>query len=128
MKMSKRTDSLIHIACDYFRRHGDARQKAYAYLYKAGISRELQREDEAQRFYQLAAEEVEQTDDARLGYLIYIGLSELYAYQDLGEHSLRMADKAMEYAGLCKDSAYISAAITLSKSLELIYTKPHEQS
>ena len=107
------TDSLIHIACDYFRRHGDARQKAYAYLYKAGISRELQREDEAQRFYQLAAEKVEQTDDARLGYLIYIGLSELYAYQDMGEHSLRMADKAAEYAGLCKDSAYISAAITL---------------
>ena len=113
MKMSKRTDSLIHIACDYFRRHGDARQKAYAYLYKAGISRELQREDEAQRFYQLAAEEVEQTDDARLGYLIYIGLSELYAYQDLGEHSLRMADKAMEYAGLCKDSAYICSAAML---------------
>ena len=107
------TDSLIHIACDYFRRHGDARQKAYAYLYKAGISRELQREDEAQRFYQLAAEEVEQTDDARLGYLIYIGLSELYAYQDLGEHSLRMADKAAEYAGLCKDSAYICSAAML---------------
>ena len=107
------TDSLIHIACDYFHRHGDARQKAYAYLYKAGISRELQREDEAQRFYQLAAEEVEQTDDARLGYLIYIGLSELYAYQDMGEHSLRMADKAMEYAGLCKDSAYICSAAML---------------
>ena len=107
------TDSLIHIACDYFRRHGDARQKAYAYLYKAGISRELQREDEAQRFYQLAAEEVEQTDDARLGYLIYIGLSELYAYQDMGEHSLRMADKAAEYAGLCKDSAYICSAAML---------------
>ena len=107
------TDSLIHIACDYFRRHGDARQKAYAYLYKAGISRELQREDEAQRFYQLAVEEVEQTDDARLGYLIYIGLSELYAYQDMGEHSLRMADKAAEYAGLCKDSAYICSAAML---------------
>ena len=105
--------SLIHIACDYFRRHGDARQKAYAYLYKAGISRELQREDEAQRFYQLAVEEVEQTDDARLGYLIYIGLSELYAYQDMGEHSLRMADKAAEYAGLCKDSAYICSAAML---------------
>ena len=107
------TDSLIHIACSYFRRHGDARQKAYAYLYKAGISRELQREDEAQRFYQLAAEKVEQTDDARLGYLIYIGLSELYAYQDMGEHSLRMADKAAEYAGLCKDSAYICSAAML---------------
>ena len=107
------TDSLIHIACSYFRRHGDARQKAYAYLYKAGISRELQREDEAQRFYQLAVEEVEQTDDARLGYLIYIGLSELYAYQDMGEHSLRMADKAAEYAGLCKDSAYICSAAML---------------
>ena len=107
------TDSLIHIACDYFRRHGDARQKAYAYLYKGGISRELQREDEAQRFYQLAAEKVEQTDDARLGYLIYIGLSELYAYQDMGEHSLRMADKAAEYAGLCKDSAYICSAAML---------------
>ena len=107
------TDSLINIACDYFHRHGDARQKAYAYLYKAGISRELQREDEAQRFYQLAVEEVEQTDDARLGYLIYIGLSELYAYQDMGEHSLRMADKAAEYAGLCKDSAYICSAAML---------------
>ena len=110
------TDSLINIACDYFHRHGDARQKAYAYLYKAGISRELQREDEAQRFYQLAVEEVEQTDDARLGYLIYIGLSELYAYQDMGEHSLRMADKAAEYAGLCKDSAYICSAAMLANN------------
>ena len=107
------TDSLIHIACDYFHRHGDARQKAYTYNYMAGISKELQRQEEAQRFYHLAAEEVERTDEHRLGYLIYSGLADLYAYQDMGEYSLQMADKAAEYAGLCKDSAYISAAITL---------------
>ena len=107
------TDSLIHIACDYFHRHGDARQKAYTYNYMAGISKELQRQEEAQRFYHLAAAEVERTDDHRLGYLIYSGLADLYAYQDMGEYSLQMADKAAEYAGLCKDSAYISAAITL---------------
>ena len=75
-----------------------------------GISRELQREDEAQRFYQLAAEKVEQTDDARLGYLIYIGLSDLYAYQGLGEYALNMGNKAAVYARKCNDSAYISSA------------------
>ena len=107
------TDSLIHIACDYFHRHGDARQKAYTYNYMAGISKELQRQEEAQHFYHLAAAEVERTDDHRLGYLIYSGLADLYAYQDMGEYSLQMADKAAEHAGLCKDSAYISAAITL---------------
>ena len=107
------TDSLIHIAYAYFHRHGDARQKAYTYNYMAGISKELQRQEEAQRFYHLAAEEVERTDEHRLGYLIYSGLADLYAYQDMGEYSLQMADKAAEYAKLCKDSAYISAAITL---------------
>lgn len=100
------TDSLINIAYDYFHRHGDARQKAYTYYYRAGISQELQREEEAQRFYHLAAEEVERTDDNRLGYLIYIGLSELYAYQSMGEDALRLADKAMEYAHACCDSFY----------------------
>lgn len=100
------TDSLIHIACDYFHRHGDARQKAYTYNYMASISKELQRQEEAQRFYHLAAEEVERTDDNRLGYLICIGLSELYAYQRMGEDALRLADKAMEYAHACSDSFY----------------------
>ena len=72
------TDSLINIACAYFHRHGNARQKAYTYNYMAGICKELQRQEEAQRFYHLAAEEMEHIDDNRLGYLIYIGLSELY--------------------------------------------------
>ena len=104
------TDSLIHIACDYFHRHGDARQKAYTYNYMAGISKELQRQEEAQRFYHLAAEEVERTDDNRLGYLIYSGLADLYAYQDLGEYALNMGNKAAVYARKCNDSAYISSA------------------
>ena len=100
------SDSLIHIAYAYFHRHGDARQKAYTYNYMAGICKRLHREEEAQRFYHLAAEEVERTDDHRLGYLIYIGLSELYAYQRMGEDALRLADKAMEYAQACNDSSY----------------------
>ena len=100
------TDSLINIACAYFHRHGNARQKAYTYNYMAGICKELQRQEEAQRFYHLAAEEMEHIDDNRLGYLIYIGLSELYAYQRMGEDALRLADKAMEYAQACNDSSY----------------------
>ena len=104
------TDSLIHIACDYFHRHGDTRQKAYTYNYMAGISKELQRQEEAQRFYHLAAEEVERTDEHRLGYLIYSGLADLYAYQDLGEYALNMGNKAAVYARKCNDSAYISSA------------------
>ena len=104
------TDSLIHIACDYFHRHGDARQKAYTYNYMASISKELQRQEEAQRFYHLAAEEVERTDDNRLGYLIYSGLADLYAYQSMSKEALRMANKAEVYAWECNDSAYISSA------------------
>ena len=104
------TDSLIHIACDYFHRHGDARQKAYTYNYMASISKELQRQEEAQHFYHLAAEEVECTDEHRLGYLIYSGLADLYAYQDLGEYALNMGNKAAVYARKCNDSAYISSA------------------
>ncbi len=105
------TDSLINTAYAYFHRHGDARQKAYTYNYMAGICKELQREEEAQRFYHLAAEEVERVEgEERLGYLIYSGLADLYAYQDLGEYALSMSNKAAVYARKCNDSAYISSA------------------
>ena len=117
------TDSLIHIACDYFRRHGDARQKAYAYLYKAGISRELQREDEAQRFYQLAAEEVEQAraytvlDSLRMAACCY---KESLRFAD---NPIDMSDVSNELVGIYRRLDMLDSALCYMRQMMAINLK-----
>ena len=107
----QQSDSLINIACDYFLKQGDAQRRALALYCKGAICKEQQQIEEAHTYFLQAAEEVEKTTDNQLGYLIYGGLADTYAYQDLSEYALKAAEQSYLYADREGDSRYIASAL-----------------
>ena len=92
------SDSLLNIALPYFLENGDAQRKALALYYRAALYNEEKKVEEAQDFYLKAADEVKKTEDYQLGYLIYAGLSDIYAHRSFYDQALEHAKTAHLYA------------------------------
>ena len=92
------SDSLLNIALPYFLENGDAQRKALALYYRAALYNEEKKVEEAQDFYLKAADEVKKTEDYQLGYLIYAGLSDIYAHRSFYDQALGHAKTAHLYA------------------------------
>ena len=122
----QQSDSLINIACDYFLKQGDAQRKALALYYKGAICKEQQQIEEAHTYFLQAAEEVEKTTDNQLGYLIYGGLADTYAYQDLSEYALEASQKEMMFAQKSQNPFYISSAFVSKARISSISNKLKE--
>lgn len=119
----QQSDSLINIAYDYFMKRGDAQRKAFALYYKGAICKEQQQIEEAHKYYLYAAEEVQKTLDYILAYLIYIGITDTYAYKDLNEYALNAAQVACEYAEKSGNDEYRSSGLVYQAR---IYTNLNE--
>lgn len=94
------SDSLIRIAYDYYKSTDNARRKAMAALYMAGVNYDLNKSEEALQYYLEAKTEVEKTHDYKLGHLIMSGLNTLYLYRGLTDYATEASKKAYNYAVL----------------------------
>lgn len=92
------TDSLINIAYSYFMQQNSAQRKAMTLYYKAVLYNEKGYVEEAQDFFLKAVNEVLQTEDNQLAYLIYIGLGNIYAYRAFPDYALENYTIANQYA------------------------------
>ena len=99
----EQTDSLVNTAYDYFKNTDNAERKALALYLKGGIKHEAKQNKEAQSFYLKAKDEVEKTDNYRLGFLIHANLGNLYAYRGAKSYASKEYEKAYQYAQLLKD-------------------------
>lgn len=99
----EQTDSLVNTAYDYFKNTDNAERKALALYLKGGIKHEAKQNKEAQSFYLKAKDEVEKTDNYRLGFLIHANLGNLYAYRGAKSYAFKEYEKAYQYAQLLKD-------------------------
>lgn len=103
-------DSLINIACDYFLPRENHQRKALSLYLKGCILNEQHREDEALPLLLQAEEEVQLTDDYRLGHLNAAEIGILYSYRDLLDYAETYFNKALKYANLSNDSNYIASS------------------
>ena len=99
----EQTDSLVNTAYDYFKNTDNAERKALALYLKGGIKHEAKQNKEAQSFYLKAKDEVEKTDNYRLGFLIHANLGSLYAYRGAKSYASKEYEKAYQYAQLLED-------------------------
>ena len=107
----KQSDSLVNAAYMYFEKTDNAERKALALYLKGGIKHEDDQYDEAQTYYLKAKDEVEKTNDDRMGFLIHAHLGNLYAFQGIKEHAFTYYKKAYRYAELSKNSNYIISSL-----------------
>lgn len=105
-------DSLINIACDYFLPRENHQRKALSLYLKGCILNEQHREDEALPLLLQADEEVQLTDDYRLGHLNAAEIGILYSYRNLWNYAMEYLQKSLDYAQKSKDDTYISSAYT----------------
>ena len=105
-------DSLINIACDYFLPRENHQRKALSIYLKGCILNEQHREDEALPLLLQADEEVQLTDDYRLGHLNAAEIGILYSYRNLWKYAMEYLQKSLDYAQKSKDDTYISSAYT----------------
>lgn len=103
----RQNDSLIALAYDYFIHHDDIQRKAMASYYRAAIYNEMNETEKAQASYLQAVKYVGLTNDYVLGYLINIGLGDLYAYRNLSEYALEAYEKTLYYAELTDNPLYL---------------------
>lgn len=97
-----KSDSLIHIAYNYYKSTDNARRKAMAALYMGGVNYNIGNIEKSIRFYLEAKTEMEKTSDFQLGYLIMSGLGNIYLYRNLATYALESCTQAYDYA--VKDS------------------------
>ena len=122
----QQSDSLINIAYDFFMKQGDTQRKALALYYKGAICKEQQQIEEAHKYFLQATEEVEKTTDYQLGHLIYGGLADTYAYQNLNEYALEASQKEMMFAQKSQNPFYISSAFVSKARISSISNKLKE--
>lgn len=104
------SDREIRHAVDFFRAEGDAHRLADA-CYTAGrVNTDLNRPDDAARFYLEAESAAVPTGDYSLLYLIAAQRGTLYARQDLISEAAESYQKALHYAEASGDSAYLAEA------------------
>ena len=107
----RQSDSLVNTAYNYFKKTDDAERKALALYLKGGIKHEEKLYEEAQAYYLKAKDEVEKTDNDRLGFLIYANLGNLYAYRGVKAYAYKAYEKAYKYAQQFGDSEYIISSL-----------------
>lgn len=105
------SDSLINVAYDYFIKQEDPNRRALALNYEGRVNEDLGEVEKATEFYLRAADEVEKTEDYRLGYLINSNLGMIYAYRGLNEECLSAFQKAHELAEQSQDSICIAFSL-----------------
>ena len=92
------SDTLIHIANEYFIKSNNSQRKALVLYYKAVLEQEKQEIEKAQYHLLDAIQEVEKTSDYQLAHLIYAALGEIYIYRSLSNNALEAYTKAFDYA------------------------------
>ena len=107
----RQSDSLVNTAYNYFKNTDDAERKALALYLKGGIKHEEKLYEEAQAYYLKAKDEIEKTDNDRLGFLIYANLGNLYAYRGVKAYAYKAYEKAYKYAQQFGDSEYIISSL-----------------
>lgn len=100
--MKIKSDSLIHIAYDYYKLTDNARRKAMSALYMGGVNYDMGNVEKSISLYLEAKTEMEKTMDYKLGYLIMSGLGNIYLYRNLVDYALEACNQAYDYA--VKDS------------------------
>lgn len=100
--MKIKSDSLIHIAYDYYKLTDNARRKAMSALYMGGVNYDMGDVEKSISLYLEAKTEMEKTMDYKLGYLIMSGLGNIYLYRNLVDYALEACNQAYDYA--VKDS------------------------
>lgn len=100
--MKIKSDSLIHIAYDYYKLTDNARRKAMSALYMGGVNYDMGNVEKSISLYLEAKTEMEKTSDYKLGYLIMSGLGNIYLYRNLVDYALEACNQAYDYA--VKDS------------------------
>lgn len=100
--MKIKSDSLIHIAYDYYKLTDNARRKAMSALYMGGVNYDMGDVEKSISLYLEAKTEMEKTMDYKLGYLIMSGLENIYLYRNLVDYALEACNQAYDYA--VKDS------------------------
>ena len=121
----EQTDSLVNTAYDYFKNTDNAERKALALYLKGGIKHEAKQNKEAQSFYLKAKDEVEKTDNYRLGFLIHANLGNLYAYRGAKSYAFKEYEKAYQYAQLLKDpECLVSSYFYLGRVNSIVCAQP----
>ena len=92
------SDTLIHIANEYFIKSNNSQRKALVLYYRAVLEQEKQEIEKAQYHLLDAIQEVEKTSDYQLAHLIYAALGEIYIYRSLSNNALEAYTKAFDYA------------------------------
>lgn len=96
--MKIKSDSLIHIAYDYYKLTDNARRKAMSALYMGGVNYNMGNVEKSISLYLEAKTEMEKTSDYKLGYLIMSGLSNIYLYRNFTTYALESCTQAYDYA------------------------------
>ena len=105
------SDSLINVAYDYFIKKEDPHRRALVLNYEGRVNEDLGEVEKATEFYLRAADEVEKTEDYRLGDLINSNLGMIYAYRGLKEEALLAFQKAHELAKQSQNSYHIAYSL-----------------
>ncbi len=105
------SDSLINMASEYFSTHDNPQRKAMALYYKGALHEEWNHTEQALQCYLEAADYVKQTSDYQLGYLIHVGIGDIYVYRDITDQAMDAFQEAYRYAKLAENNIYISEAL-----------------
>lgn len=106
-------DSLVRVAVDYYRRHGDAHEKALAYFYLGRVYDNAGDETQATEAFVEAETHALKTDDHYICGLIYSYLGNLYFAQYSFDEALDMYDKSEKcysLAGQLRNEGYMVEA------------------
>ena len=105
------SDTLIHIANEYFIKSNNSQRKALVLYYKAVLEQEKKEIEKAQYHLLDAIQEVEKTSDYQLAHLIYAALGEIYIYRSLSNNALEAYTKAFDYAQKAQNIQQIIASL-----------------
>lgn len=99
-------DSLIRIAVDYYAHSSDSLRKAWSCFYAGQVYRDLNEPQTAVRYFHQAATAGEGKADERFLHLLYFHWGTLLQDIKPYEESVRLLNKALQYARLCHNPFY----------------------
>lgn len=121
--VNQSSDSLINIAYNYFMQQDNPQRKALVLYYKGALYEEWADAEQALQCYLDAAEHVSLTTDYQLGYLIQIGIGDIYSARSLVDYAMKAFLEAKHYAELSENKTYISGSLLY---LARIYGLKHD--
>lgn len=102
-----KTDSLIHIAEQYYSTSIDSTHKAWTYFYAAQVYWDMNEQEKALKYFQKADIALQATNNYKLGGLLYFHWGNLLTQQKLFDESLIKLNKSMYYAKTIHDTSGI---------------------